>query len=135
MTDGPCHCPRSSGPPALDFERFALGPATLSGDKGRRDYRFAETFAGFQGHFPGNPVLPAVVQIMLTAATIAQTRPGDLTMTSVLSAKFRRMVKPDETVTLSWSSTRRANALSCRCRLTCGDEPVAAFTLVFQEGD
>ena len=29
------------------------------------DFRFPEDFPGFQGHFPGNPILPAIVQVLM----------------------------------------------------------------------
>ena len=31
--------------------------------EGSANFRFPASFAGFQGHFPGNPILPAIVQL------------------------------------------------------------------------
>lgn len=43
----------------------AVGGIEREGDAAvRQRYVFGNDFAGFSGHFPGRPILPAVVQIM-----------------------------------------------------------------------
>lgn len=60
----------------------------------------------FQGHFPGLPVMPGVLQIeaMAQAACLAFVRPGDPTnnyfIASITEAKFRRLVVPGDTLLL-----------------------------------
>ena len=46
-----------------DIERRADGSI-------RQRYVFNADFPGFSGHFPGRPILPAVVQIMATTLLV-----------------------------------------------------------------
>ena len=56
----------------------ALGPVKET-EKGTwvRSYRFAPDFIGFSGHFPGYPILPAFVQVLMvqTMAEEVKGRP------------------------------------------------------------
>jgi beta-hydroxyacyl-ACP dehydratase FabZ len=60
----------------------------------------------FQGHFPGLPIMPGVLQVeaMAQAACLAFARKGDpkndYFIASITEAKFRRMVVPGDTLTL-----------------------------------
>src|SRR5512140_2195980 len=81
---------------------------TLGGtgtETGARRYRFGPGFIGFSGHFPGNPILPAIVQIR-AAVSIAEEEEGGKTLrlAAVRSAKFLAPIRPDEDV---WIRVRR----------------------------
>jgi beta-hydroxyacyl-ACP dehydratase FabZ len=60
----------------------------------------------FQGHFPGLPIMPGVLQIeaMAQAACLVFYRPSDPPMNyfiaAIEAAKFRRMVVPGDTLML-----------------------------------
>jgi beta-hydroxyacyl-ACP dehydratase FabZ len=60
----------------------------------------------FQGHFPGLPVMPGVLQIeaMAQAACLAFARPGEDTniyfIMGINEARFRRVVVPGDTLML-----------------------------------
>lgn len=62
------------------------------------ELQLADDFVGFQGHFPGQPVLPGVciVAAVLTAAEKVLGR--RLRMKRLKSAKFFRTVTPGERV-------------------------------------
>ncbi len=116
-----------------DVARCALEPARPRGDGGYRTFRFDAGFLGFQGHFPDDPAVPAIAQIIAAVDSIAACLSRPLVLSSVLSAKFRRVVRPGETVLVSWSRVERENRPQWRCKLTCGDEAVADFTLILRE--
>jgi len=63
-------------------------------------YAFPATFSGFRGHFPQNPVLPAIIQLMTARESIIEYLGRDLLITKVTRAKFQKVVTPDVPVTV-----------------------------------
>ncbi|MBU1566927.1 MAG: hypothetical protein KJ630_15045 [Proteobacteria bacterium] len=65
------------------------------------DFRFPADFAGFQGHFPGNPILPAIVQLM-TVRFLADWSLGQSTQPSLHhKIKFKGAIRPGDSVTVN----------------------------------
>ena len=59
-------------------------------------FRLPAAFTGFQGHFPGRPVLPGVCEIMAVVATWQKWTGRVTTIHEVVSAKFLASVLPDQ---------------------------------------
>ncbi len=77
-------------------------------DTAARDYRFEADFVGFSGHFPGNPILPAIVQIR-TVVSLAEEHAGTpLRLVEVRSAKFLSPIPPGKDVTFRFRRTAGA---------------------------
>ncbi len=72
--------------------------------KAVKQVTFNEPF--FQGHFPGNPVMPGVliIEAMAQAGALAYIKPedpkSDLAIAHVRSAKFRKPVVPGDSLVL-----------------------------------
>ena len=114
-----------------------LGPAIREdGQTIRQDFSFPPKFVGFAGHFPEEPILPAVVQIglgvVLSQALLAE-KTGHQRLETVTRAKFLRKLKPDETITAQ--CTRRArrgpDGGAFDVVLTVDQQQAAAYTLTF----
>src|SRR5579872_1856205 len=81
---------------------YSPDPKNRAGSKivAQKNLTMNEPF--FQGHFPGLPVMPGVLQIeaMAQAACLAFVRPGEPQMNyfiaTITEAKFRRMVVPGD---------------------------------------
>ncbi|PNU20639.1 hypothetical protein C2E25_06230 [Geothermobacter hydrogeniphilus] len=58
---------------------------------------FPSEFCGFAGHFPGAPILPALVQLLL-AREVIHRGAGNLSIGGVSAAKFKRPLKPLEEI-------------------------------------
>lgn len=89
-------------------------------------------FSGFAGHFPDQPVLPAVLQLLavrLLAESLLETplRPvgGD-------RLKFKGMVGPNESVNLRVTLRDQAGQLKGEFSLDKTGAPIASGTLLFQ---
>ncbi len=86
---------------ALALGILAAAGDSVSVDDGgfvSRPYCFAPGFAGFDGHFPGAPILPAVVQIQTVVAMAGGHAGVPLRLSSVESAKFLSPIRPDEAI-------------------------------------
>jgi UDP-N-acetylglucosamine acyltransferase len=98
----------------------------------------------FQGHFPGQPLLPAVLMIesLTQAATLLLLGPsgasGDadhVSLRGVDNAKFRRQVVPGDQLQLEVTIGRRRGRLQrAACLATVGGEVVAECELIMAVG-
>ena len=89
---------------------------------------FPPDFTGFQGHFPGNPVLPGIVQILMAEVTAG--RGNDRLLAEVVRCKFLRPVSPGERVNVTATP---AGGEKWTCDLTVGEERCALMTLIFAD--
>ncbi len=55
----------------------------------------------FSGHFPGNPVLPAVAQLAIVQDVIQKATGPDRIFKAVNRIKYRRIIRPDELINIS----------------------------------
>ncbi|WP_051822807.1 hotdog family protein [Desulfonatronum thiodismutans] len=111
-----------------------LGAATWETDQAiRQNFSFPPDFVGFDGHFPGEPILPAVVQIGI-GVVLAQSFParetGPCRLKTVTRAKFLRKLKPGETITAQ-CSRRGPDGGAFDVALTVDQQQAAAYTLTF----
>ncbi len=79
-------------------EQSAISPVDDVDGAVSRRFRFPGDFLGFQGHFPGAPVLPAVVQILMATMLVETALGSALCLSSVENAKFTRAVGADEEI-------------------------------------
>ncbi|WP_320172118.1 3-hydroxyacyl-ACP dehydratase [Maridesulfovibrio sp.] len=102
----------------------------------RREFNFPESFPGFDGHFPGNPILPGVIQTLLgeicSFEALEKEYPGEkMRLETVTRGKFMRPVKPGEKLTLDLSlKTKDAKRISI-CTLRVYGETAASYQLIF----
>jgi 3-hydroxymyristoyl/3-hydroxydecanoyl-(acyl carrier protein) dehydratase len=69
------------------------GPGEL-----RACFLFPAEFAGFQGHFPGRPILPAVCEIQAALAMLEAWKGEPVALREIILAKFATPVTCDEEV-------------------------------------
>ena len=81
----------------------------------------------FAGHFPGIPILPAVVLLDETLRAIAAARNIDLSAWQIASVKFHSSVSPGDIVHLEHEPAPRD---SLRFSLSVGERAVAAGLMV-----
>ncbi|PLY02786.1 MAG: hypothetical protein C0623_03235 [Desulfuromonas sp.] len=111
----------------------ALAPATLSGESGRQSFRFAESFLGFSGHFPGYPILPGVLQNLLAQVVAEQIIGQPVTFREIKRAKFSRPLRPDDRIDVEVTCREKDGYLHCATRMQVGAEEASNFTLILEE--
>lgn len=79
-----------------------LGAVEVSpAGEARVSFNLAPDFVGFEGHFPGNPVCPGVIQVAMALIALEASVGGPLKLLSIFRAKFLRPILPGETITLT----------------------------------
>ena len=93
-------------------------------------YCFEEAFVGFRGHFPGRPLLPAVVQIMaalhVAGAVWKGASEGAL---SVDRAKFTLPVVPGDEMEVRCEMKRLKGGTGIEARMSVRGKPASSFLL------
>ena len=92
-----------------------------------KEFVFPQSFLGFQGHFPNQPVLPAVVQIMIFRESIAGELNQNLKIVTMTRAKFLKVIKPETLVTATAKETE--GRFLCKCLLESEGERASSFNL------
>ncbi|MGD9330243.1 MAG: hypothetical protein PVJ53_02970 [Desulfobacterales bacterium] len=54
----------------------------------------------FQGHFPGNPVLPGIAQLDMVAETIRAALDPKIRLVGLKRVRFKRMIRPQESMAI-----------------------------------
>lgn len=95
------------------------------GNEATAEISFPQTFIGFRGHFPGQPILPGVCQIDIALAMAERMCKKPQTLVEAINVKFVSMVVPDQLLTVQ---CRIADDL-LRATLSSGAERVAELKL------
>lgn len=114
------------------FECLAGETSETEPDAFAAEFRFAEEFTGFAGHFPGNPVVPGIALIMAVQLT-AGGRDRYPKLLEVKRCKFSRPVRPGETVRVEVRlSEPEGGKRKAAARLRVNGEVCAEMTLFLE---
>jgi 3-hydroxymyristoyl/3-hydroxydecanoyl-(acyl carrier protein) dehydratase len=91
------------------------------------EFCFQADFPGFDGHFPGNPIVPGIVLAAMSKAVSEALCGAPLTLSALSHAKFSKLVLPSETVTVVVSHSATGGGYSARSQLTSAGKPVATI--------
>lgn len=98
---------------------------TATGAEASAEILFPESFTGFRGHFPEQPILPGVCQIS-TAIAMAELMTGrSLKMSEAVNIKFVSIVRPNQLLQIQ---CRLADDL-LTANLSCGETRIAEMKL------
>lgn len=88
-----------------EIRRYVQDTKRLGDDEWQRFFCFPADFIGFAGHFPGQPILPAILQICMVRLFWSDVvSPVD--SLDVISAKFLKPVLPDQEIMVSLSGEK-----------------------------
>lgn len=115
------------------IERAALTPMVVGEDQSaRRKFSFDEEFIGFSGHFPGFPIVPAIVQIQIAQSLIEGCVGAPLKLQVVEKAKFLLPLRPDQEIEVNICPCAGLNGHAYRVKLTVEEQLAASFILRLQ---
>ncbi|MGN0023965.1 MAG: hypothetical protein ACI351_00855 [Candidatus Avelusimicrobium sp.] len=97
-------------------------------------YFIPENFPAFEGHFPNNPLLPAVCQISLCADAASRQTGKRLEVKSVARAKFMRPLLPRTYLHLTLTPRADGKTL-CELAEPKDGQKFSQMILSFQERD
>ena len=103
-------------------------PVEVSPNEREAFFTFGDDFAGFDGHFPGNPLLPGIAQIMAAVLTAAPGR--DARLREIGRSKFLNMVRPGETMRVRVTTSAAGNAMKVSAECSTPNGPCAQLKLV-----
>lgn len=80
----------------------SLGMSVVrQGNGWRTEVTFPEDFPAFQGHFPGHPILPGVVQILVGLHVLSVGLDQPVVLHDVIQSKFLAQVEPGQPIAIS----------------------------------
>jgi 3-hydroxyacyl-[acyl-carrier-protein] dehydratase len=108
----------------------AVGGIERGADGGyRRRYVFGADFPGFTGHFPGRPILPAVLQLM-TACLLVEAATGQrVRLAAIERAKFVNTIVPGALVDIGCRQLAGASAHVWEFHIDANRKQSASFLL------
>ncbi len=92
-------------------------------------FSFDKDFIGFSGHFPGYPILPAVLQLLLAQLLIEKQKGNKIRVTSIKKAKFLSEIKPDDLITVQCADAASDEYQRSKVVITSGDRSVSSFNM------
>jgi 3-hydroxyacyl-[acyl-carrier-protein] dehydratase len=82
-----------------EIKASAVSELRVNGDGfGTRRYRFPPEFVGFSGHFPGFPILPAIVQVLCGLMVAEEIKKRPIEPVTLEKAKFHLKLKPEQEI-------------------------------------
>jgi 3-hydroxyacyl-[acyl-carrier-protein] dehydratase len=97
-----------------------------------KTYMFPASFPGFEGHFPGNPILPAIIQLMIARESIIEQTGRNMSISGVTGAKFHKIVTPGVAVTVKWTYREQEDSCIYKCILMAEGIQVSSFNLTMK---
>ena len=93
-------------------------------------FLFPPDFIGFQGHFPGTPILPAVCKIQAAVAMLQASKRRTVRLDEIVLAKFSAPITCDEEVEFLCTTVMEgANSAVVKTIVSKNGEKVSRFKL------
>jgi len=122
-------------------ENGYLSQKELAGAKVVAHYRTLKDHPIFAGHFPGNPILPGVVQVEMMAQAssfifaltqdIATKSNLDVALVGITNAKFRKPILPEMDLRIETvCSKMRGPMIASDCKIYCGEDLLSEVSVL-----
>ena len=95
--------------------------------------QFDKNFIGFQGHFPGNPILPGVVMIKTMTIMYELYNKKKFTLFQIKQAKFIEPVLADTLISFIVKSNIDKEGIKLQGKVLKSEKVIAKISLILQE--
>ena len=113
-----------------EIEQCMLDFSATEGGVLNARFMFPEDFIGFQGHFPGNKILPGICQIQCVIAMIEKWKGGSAVLKEIILAKFLSPVFPSEELACTGSNIEEGEGeLIFKALFSKGNKKIAEMKL------
>ena len=92
-------------------------------------YCFGDDFTGFAGHFPGHPILPAIVEILTVLSLISEQTGCRQRLVAVDDAKFLHPVQPNQELIVRCRERTIRGKILYDAQLTVGETTTATLLI------
>lgn len=96
-------------------------------------YCFPPDFIGFSGHFPGYPILPALVQLMIGVSLLEERKGRTLKIETLVNAKFLMELRPNQEILVQCQDSAVQGKPGSKITLYVDDRTAASFSMTFKE--
>ena len=93
------------------------------------EFRFGVEHPAFAGHFPGQPILPGVLQLEIARCAVEWLLDCPLAIHVISKAKFLRPILPDEIVRLELRLKENSNSIEARAAFSVDGKPAGETVL------
>ncbi|MCP4645072.1 MAG: hypothetical protein GY851_31810 [bacterium] len=84
----------------------------------------------FQGHFPGNPIVPGVMQLEMVRFCYERVTGGSAHIRRVVKAKYSGKALPGVAIDLAASTAAHADGVLVRASLASSEGPISTIQMV-----
>ena len=116
-----------------DLKNSLVASSDIENQKVTAEFCFSGDLDLFAGHFPGNPILPGIVQIEMVKFAVEQAHGNRFWIRSIKKTKFASLIRPDIPIRLSIEMTPSDDNLSVRATLKTEEKIAGKINLVLQQ--
>jgi 3-hydroxyacyl-[acyl-carrier-protein] dehydratase len=98
-----------------------------------RRYHFSHDFIGFVGHFPGYPILPAMVQLLMALMCAEELEGRALEMDTISKAKFLMEIRPGSELLINCKKWILNGILKVEVQISMDDVLASSISMTFKK--
>ncbi len=102
-------------------KKHHLAMGSEEGLTAESQFIFEESFSGFEGHFPGEPILPAIMQLAALRLTVELCTEKKFILKGLNNNKFKGIVRPLDLLSITVKLKEKDNGFNGSYTMTVGD--------------
>lgn len=92
-----------------------------------------QDFPAFEGHFPGNKILPAVSSLQLVMHIIERTLNQSLCVEQISKSHFKKPIFPDEPIIIQMDYEMEKEAIKIKANIKTNDSVKSSCNLILKK--